>query len=178
MNDVFYVYLMESAHMGRAFIKIGISVNPTFRARYFVCHSPIPVNLIAQWRGSFGEEKQLHKRFQKFRKHGEWFVREGELAQFVEERRGAGVRELKPKKPKPVRQPIHFPMDAALQSILETVERYLNRVKMPATMFGKLAVGNTGLLTRMRSGYGITTVTISAIRQFMAANKTWKPPVN
>ena len=82
------VYIVEAKN---GLCKIGCSKVPVQRAEMIHTHSPIPVRLVAQWPGGHAEERALHLRFNEYRDHNEWFRLEGEVALFVDERRGIGV---------------------------------------------------------------------------------------
>lgn len=68
--DSEYVYLMMNADT--SLFKIGTSKNPVYRER--TLHSKEPsVYLIAKWKCAKTIERQLHSRFEKKRRRGEWF---------------------------------------------------------------------------------------------------------
>lgn len=86
-----YVYLLEAAS---GEIKIGCSVDPITRWKTIAASSPCFINLVAMWPGSFNEERALHKRFGSLRSYREWFRNEGDLASFVEAKRGQNVPDM------------------------------------------------------------------------------------
>lgn len=83
-----YVYLLQ-AQIG--VLKIGHACDPSQRLATVHTHSPVPVRLIAQWPGKVADERELHKRFENFRTHSEWFRIEGSLLTFVAEMQGRGL---------------------------------------------------------------------------------------
>lgn len=86
-----YIYIVEACN---GIIKIGVSERPENRASSCSLHSPIPVRLIAAWRAPWREEGRLHKKFDHHRLHNEWFRVEGDLALWLETKRGLGVPEI------------------------------------------------------------------------------------
>lgn len=65
--------LMENAN---GLLKIGISVDPIKRARSLTTGSGVTVHLVAAWKldkNARSVEGLLHKSFEKYRLHGEWF---------------------------------------------------------------------------------------------------------
>ena len=85
-----YVYIIEA---NNGLVKIGNSAQPFARAQCINLNSPIPCRLIAVWKGRKKDEMALHSRFDEHRRHNEWFVNEGSLADWVEEVRGEGLAE-------------------------------------------------------------------------------------
>jgi hypothetical protein len=83
-----FIYLIEAQN---GLVKIGVTVNPKTRAAAYQTHSPVPLRLIAWWPGSQADEAELHRRFNPFVSHCEWFRIEGELAEFLAGVRGVGV---------------------------------------------------------------------------------------
>lgn len=68
------VYLMEN-EVGLH--KIGISINPTKRARGISCNSGLSTKVVREWhtiKDAVVVENYLHKIFKSFRKKGEWFT--------------------------------------------------------------------------------------------------------
>jgi hypothetical protein len=74
------VYVLESGGL----IKIGYSMDPIYRIRSIRATSPVPVSILHQMDGCELDEKNLHKRFSSQRAHGEWFRKEGELAEWID----------------------------------------------------------------------------------------------
>jgi len=64
-----------------AYVKIGISVDVD--GRMIALQTPEPVKLYGLVVGWLREERELHKRFAAYRLQGEWFRREGELAEWI-----------------------------------------------------------------------------------------------
>lgn len=64
------IYLMRNQRNG--FIKIGQSENPKAREATLQSEEP-EIKLLASWRGTVGDEKELHERFEMLRLRGEWF---------------------------------------------------------------------------------------------------------
>jgi hypothetical protein len=63
------------------YIKIGVSAN--IDERMITLQTPEPVQLHALIDGWLSDEAELHRRFAKYRLQGEWFRKEGELADWV-----------------------------------------------------------------------------------------------
>ncbi|MGO4171590.1 GIY-YIG nuclease family protein [Bosea sp. TAF32] len=83
-----HVYVIE-AQIG--LIKIGCSRWPAKRAAMVSAHSPCPVRLVAVLDGGHPFERELHRRFAGSRGHGEWFRKEGAVAEFFTQFFGEGV---------------------------------------------------------------------------------------
>lgn len=83
-----FVYIIEAEN---GVVKIGCSMFPKERVNNCISHSPIPVRLIAQWPGDTSDERAFHRQFRNYRSHREWFRAVGDLAAFVESKRGTGV---------------------------------------------------------------------------------------
>lgn len=64
------IYLMVDKTTG--FIKIGKSKNPKYREGTLQSKQP-ETHLIATWSAPASIEKELHRKYSKFRKRGEWF---------------------------------------------------------------------------------------------------------
>lgn len=69
---------------GAGLIKIGISNGLTSRIRSIRNSSPVPLELIATWPATSFEERRLHRKFWKLRRHGEWFEDEGSIRAHIE----------------------------------------------------------------------------------------------
>ncbi len=69
-------------------IKIGISRNFGVRARSFKTASPLPLFPLLQFPGTYTEECALHKRFEQYHSHGEWFHLGPEPREFIVEKGG------------------------------------------------------------------------------------------
>lgn len=85
------VYLVEAEN---GLIKIGFGAEPKQRAAIVRLHSPLLTRLIAHWPAPAIEEVELHRQFESYRQHGEWFRAEGAFADFVAQRRGLNVLEI------------------------------------------------------------------------------------
>lgn len=77
------VYFIESETTG--LIKIGRSVNPASRFNAIRTMSPDKLALLGSIPESVCSESELHKRFAKHRKHGEWFEDVPEIRELIEE---------------------------------------------------------------------------------------------
>jgi len=55
-------------------IKIGISQDVRQRLRALQTTHKTPLEILATKQGSFDTEKELHRKFSQFRRHGEWFT--------------------------------------------------------------------------------------------------------
>lgn len=75
------VYFVSAGGM----IKIGVSGNPDRRISELGRSSPLPLTTLAIITGGRNKEKALHKRFAKYRKHGEWFIECQEILDYVQE---------------------------------------------------------------------------------------------
>lgn len=56
--------------------------------------------------------------------------------------------------------------------ILNRIEAFLSETGMSASYFGKKAVGNSELVTRLRNGGDVQTKTVSKILAFITDNST------
>jgi hypothetical protein len=65
------VYFITAREVDR--VKIGYAFNPVARYRHLQVASPVRLALEGAIAGGFDEEKELHRRYAKFRVHGEWF---------------------------------------------------------------------------------------------------------
>lgn len=87
------VYVIES-QIGA--IKIGCSRWPEKRAAMVSAHSPCPVRLVAVLVGGHDYEHELHRQFCMHRGHGEWFQKEGAVAEFFARVFSEGVDLVRP----------------------------------------------------------------------------------
>ena len=79
-NHCVYFIGAESTNL----IKIGTTNgNAEYRLNQIKTMSPVPLRVIGSIPGDREVEKELHKRFARYRHHGEWFVLEGELQEYV-----------------------------------------------------------------------------------------------
>lgn len=88
MIEISQVYIVEAQNN---VAKIGKSVSPRHRALSVCACNSVPARLIAILDGSAYDEAELHKRFNAYRSHGEWFRIDGQFADFVSSVRGTGV---------------------------------------------------------------------------------------
>lgn len=65
-------------------VKIGYTVNLTYRLRDLRSTSPVELTLLGTVPGAKYREKELHKQFSEYRRHGEWFLNHGSLREFIE----------------------------------------------------------------------------------------------
>ena len=72
-------------------IKIGNAQNPFYRFQTLLFGSPLQLRLVAVLPGDFRGERELHKRFEKSRRHNEWFAPDGDVLQFLAEVWGQGL---------------------------------------------------------------------------------------
>lgn len=72
-------------------IKIGSTANPKYRFSALQFASPLQLRLIAILPGSSREERSLHAKFEKSRRHNEWFAPDVEIVRFVGEVWGHGL---------------------------------------------------------------------------------------
>jgi T5orf172 domain len=70
------------------YVKIGVTINIDIRIA--ALQTPEPVRLFALIEGWTKEERALHARFAEYRLQGEWFLRKGELAEWIDR----GCRDL------------------------------------------------------------------------------------
>ena len=79
-----YIYFIQSVE--GLYIKIGFTMkNVDRRLRQLQGACPTDLCLIGYLRGTSIEEQNLHKRFQEFNKHGEWFKLSKELIEYIEQ---------------------------------------------------------------------------------------------
>jgi len=80
------VYLIEAEN---GLVKIGEAISPGYRLSCLALCSPVQLRLAAILRDC--REGELHERFRKYRRHNEWFLKEGELRLFFNQHFGAGL---------------------------------------------------------------------------------------
>jgi hypothetical protein len=66
-----FVYAVHAVGTDR--IKIGYSVDPEQRLNKLQTGSPIELELVAKWKGTDQDERELHRILAEFRAQGEWF---------------------------------------------------------------------------------------------------------
>lgn len=80
IGDVVYFLEASSAHV----IKIGWSRYVGGRIKNLRTGSPVPLRFLGCIAGGMNLERELHMKFAKYRKHGEWFRASVELRQFID----------------------------------------------------------------------------------------------
>jgi len=66
-------------------VKIGYADDPSKRILGIQTSSPFEIEVLLIIDGNYDKESELHKRFQKYRTHGEWFDLEGPIQAFIKE---------------------------------------------------------------------------------------------
>lgn len=66
------VYFITAREVGR--VKIGCADDPYDRLLKLQTSSPVELAVEALLKGSYAEEKELHRRFAEYRVRGEWFT--------------------------------------------------------------------------------------------------------
>jgi len=77
-----YVYVIGNTHA--EVCKIGFSKTPNKRLKGIQTGCPYPIKILYLFVGSINLEKQLHKKYSKYRLNGEWFSYTGELRAALE----------------------------------------------------------------------------------------------
>lgn len=85
------IYVVQAEN---GYIKIGSSSNPLVRLDTMQFASPLQLRLIAIFPGDYREERKLHDRFEKSRRHNEWFAADKDVIQFTAEVWGRGLPEV------------------------------------------------------------------------------------
>lgn len=71
---------------GAGAVKIGFTQNRVYeRLNQAQVNCPLPLTLLAAFRGTYADEAALHLRFADLRIRGEWFKLEGELCAHVDQ---------------------------------------------------------------------------------------------
>lgn len=79
-----YVYFIASAEHKPAMVKIGFTKwHPHARRDALQTGTPHLLDVLVWAHGTLADERRLHRRFEHFRKHGEWFILEGFLQAYV-----------------------------------------------------------------------------------------------
>lgn len=68
--DIYFITTLEEPGP----VKIGLSINPEKRFKTIQNCSPVKLKLLGTIKGDDVLEYLLHKRFERFRLHGEWFA--------------------------------------------------------------------------------------------------------
>lgn len=82
------VYFLKTRDMD--IVKIGYTGSPEIwrRVKTIQSHSPVRLGLLLYFTdGTKHTERALHKEFNKYRLHGEWFEYRGDLVKFVQSHR-------------------------------------------------------------------------------------------
>lgn len=79
-----FIYYFKSRNM----VKIGFAVDVALRLRTIQGMSPVPVLCLGFHSGSLKDEGAIHRKFAKYRKHGEWFEYGDDIKKFVKEKTG------------------------------------------------------------------------------------------
>lgn len=82
VNAGFVYFIQDAVHGGK--IKIGFSTNPARRVESIQSVNPNMMKVLGTLPGSERMERELHKRFKRLRRHGEWFAPEEELLTYIE----------------------------------------------------------------------------------------------
>ena len=77
-----WVYFLES-QIDPPLIKIGKTRDLRWRLITLQYMSPVALRLVGAITGPAGTERVLHVKFAPLRQHGEWFVKNEQLAQFI-----------------------------------------------------------------------------------------------
>lgn len=70
-GEIGFIYFIQSEN--NDLIKIGFTVDLNRRIKMLQNMSPVKLKLLGSQKGSINDERKLHKRFKKYRSHGEWF---------------------------------------------------------------------------------------------------------
>lgn len=76
------IYFMQARAGG--LIKIGLARDPKKRLSKVQAFCPVPLRMIGTMPGDVEAEKALHIRFDGLRRHGEWFIPDPSLIEFIE----------------------------------------------------------------------------------------------
>lgn len=75
-----FIYALEC----EGFVKIGVTTNPRNRLAVAQTMSPFNVSLIGSYEGDDKDERSLHSEFAEYHHKGEWFRKEGRIAQWCD----------------------------------------------------------------------------------------------
>jgi len=75
------IYFIQSVSGGP--IKIGVSNSPKNRLKDIQLMCPYKLNLLATIKGDRKKEQLLHRKFKKYRLHGEWFEDNNEIKKYI-----------------------------------------------------------------------------------------------
>ena len=82
-NSDSYVYFIQSEKGGA--IKIGLSKNPEERLNELQPSTPYKLKLLAKIKGNVRKERELHRKFARYRIQGEWFEAHTDLLSYIEQ---------------------------------------------------------------------------------------------
>ena len=75
-----YIYFVQSED---GYIKIGCTQRLKLRIKAIQACNPLKIKLVGKMKGGYDLEAELHKRFKKYRKRGEWFHPAPELIEYI-----------------------------------------------------------------------------------------------
>ena len=87
-----YVYFIKSENN---LVKIGKTCDINDRFHNLKNASPCKLYLLGYQRGSGKKEKELHKRFEKYHHHGEWFELSEEILKYIEKQDPVDIKILR-----------------------------------------------------------------------------------
>lgn len=105
-------YFVEG--VGTGLVKIGYTTDLDSRFRGLVTMSPVPLQMLAAFRGGRGLEQALHEKFAAIRAHGEWFKDTPELRATIQKLEERRLEE--PPNPAPIRAELET-AKAALKAV-------------------------------------------------------------
>ncbi len=76
-----YVYFFACPALG--LVKIGFAVNPVSRWHGGRSFCPLPMECLGWFPGTPKSEREVHARFHRLNREGEWFLLDAELAEFI-----------------------------------------------------------------------------------------------
>ena len=76
------IYFIQAENGG--LVKIGYTENLDKRFRIIQAHSPERMRIIGKIKGSMATEEEIHSKFARDRRHGEWFELSKRLMQLIE----------------------------------------------------------------------------------------------
>ncbi len=78
------VYIVQCTGTDR--VKIGFSAQPYLRLKKLSTSSPYPLRLVKSVAGDYKTEREFHRHFAEYRRHGEWFEFTDEMLYFMDRR--------------------------------------------------------------------------------------------
>lgn len=82
-DDITDTYLYFIQYEQNGWIKIGVTKNFEERLKMIQNMSPVPLKTMCVTKCKAGDERTIHKLFQRFRLHGEWFEPSEELLAYI-----------------------------------------------------------------------------------------------